>query len=99
VEIGERMGTSTGTEISSEIDADKEIHKPRMMAVIPTDVQCIIGILASDLKKVHKAMQLCTNSKPLVNDADRDAWQYFAGPFFEFIDHSLKEIEDGPDGE
>ena len=70
-----------------------EIHKPQMMAVIPTDVQCMIGILASDLKKVAQAMGMCTNIGPIVSEEERIAWDYFTGPFYEFIDEALKDLE------
>ena len=76
-----------------------EIHKPQMMAMIPTDVQCVVGILASDLKKVRAAMSLCTNNKQLVSDEERAAWEYFSGPFYEFVDKAVKDAENGPDSE
>jgi len=80
------------------MDVEKEIHKPQLMAMVPTDVQCMVGILASDLRLIHKAMGLCSNDGPLRNDEERAAWEYFAGPFYEFLDQTIKDIDNGPDG-
>ncbi|MFZ3044703.1 MAG: hypothetical protein WA151_02215 [Desulfatirhabdiaceae bacterium] len=80
------------------MDVEKEIHKPQMMAMVPTDVQCMVGILASDLKLLHKAMNLCTNAAPLKNDEEKAAWAYFTGSFYAFLDEAIKDMSGGPNG-
>lgn len=65
-----------------------------MVAVIPKDHHCIIEIRAKDLRKVHHAMQMATHVKPLVEGSgDKEAWEYFAGTFFEFVHTSVEELD------
>lgn len=80
------------------MDVEKEIHKPQLMAMVPTDVQCMVGILASDLRLIHRAMGMCTNMIPLIKANDKLAWEYFTGPFYEFLDQTIKDIDNGSDG-
>lgn len=80
------------------MEVEEELKKPQLIAVIPKDAHAVIEIRVSDLRKVHRAMAMAQNSKPLVNEADRDAWEYFAGSFFDFIDNTIEGI-DAPDGQ